>query len=98
MVWMSIQLFVVLSIFSSEKPARSYCQDLIKDLKASSPDGLCVSPMIAPMVAVALHPINDRDKRHASYGECQGFEQSIGQEEIDKRRTPDCARNQGDKD
>ena len=73
MAWTLIQLLTVLLIFSSEKPARSYCQDLI-DLKASSPDGLCVSPMIAPMVAVALHPINDRDKRHASYGECQGFE------------------------
>ncbi len=39
---MSIQLFVVLSIFSSKKPARSYCQDLIKDLKANSPDGVRV--------------------------------------------------------
>jgi len=41
----------VLLIFSSEKPARSYCQDLIKDLKASSPGGLCVSPTVTPGVA-----------------------------------------------
>lgn len=46
MVWMSIQLFVVLSIFSSKKPARSYCQDLIKDLKASSPDGCVLSTVM----------------------------------------------------
>jgi len=49
---MSIQLFVVLSIFSSEKPARSYCQDLIKDLKASSPDGCVLSTVMATMLSL----------------------------------------------
>lgn len=34
MAWTLIQLLTVLLIFSSEKPARSYYQDLIKDLKA----------------------------------------------------------------
>ena len=54
MVWMSIQLFVVLSIFSIEKPARSYCQDLIKDLKASSPPDGYVSPVVVPTVTLVL--------------------------------------------
>ena len=62
MVWMLIRLFVVLSIFSSEKPARSYYQDLIKDLKVVVLAG-CVSPTVAPvvvlMVVVALHPVDD---------------------------------------
>ena len=56
MVWMSIQLFVVLSIFSSEKPARSYCQDLIKDLKASSPDGCALIYGVVVASAVVVGP------------------------------------------
>ena len=66
MVWMSIQLFVVLSIFSSEKPARSYCQDLIKDLKASSSGGCVLSTVtlgvvfgvVGVITAVASHPVD----------------------------------------
>ena len=46
MAWTLIQLPTVLLIFSSEKPARSYCQDLIKDLKASSPDGCVLSTVM----------------------------------------------------
>ena len=53
MAWTLIQLLTVLLIFSSEKPARSYCQDLIKDLKASNPGGR-VSLAFAAIVAVAL--------------------------------------------
>ena len=60
---MLIRLFVVLSIFSSEKPARSYCQDLIKDLKASSPDG-CVLHLL---VWCADHAVDDSGRHDVSH-------------------------------
>ena len=60
---MSIQLFVVLSIFSSKKPARSYCQDLIKDLKASSPDG-CVLHLL---VWCADHAVDDSGRHDVNH-------------------------------
>lgn len=70
---MSIRLFVVLSIFSSEKPARSYCQDLIKDLKAVVLTG-CVS-----LWSIVIdHATDKHEKIDTPQGECQGFEQSVG--------------------
>ena len=61
---MSIQLFVVLSIFSNEKPARSYCQDPIKDLKASSPpDGY----VLYLLVWCADHAVDDSGHHDVSH-------------------------------
>lgn len=60
---MSIQLLVVLSIFSIEKPARSYCQDLIKDLKASSPDGY----VLHLLAWCADHAVDDSGRHDVSH-------------------------------
>lgn len=81
---MSIQLFVVLSIFSSEKPARSYCQDLIKDLKASSPDGYVLSAVMV------YHTADERKERDAHKRERNAFLCPVDCEEVDKDRTPCC--------
>ena len=69
MAWTLIQLLAVLSIFSSEKPARSYCQDLIKDLKAVVLTG-CVS-----LWSIVIDHTEDKhEKIDTPHGECQGFE------------------------
>lgn len=85
MVWMSIQLFVVLSIFSSEKPARSYCQDLIKDLKAVVLTGCAYLRF-----AVVYHTVDERKERDAHKRERNAFLCPVDCEEVDKGRTPCC--------
>ena len=59
MAWTLIQLLTVLLIFSSEKPARSYCQDLIKDLKAVVMTG-CVSSAV-----MIYHTADEHQEREA---------------------------------
>ena len=42
------------------------------------------------MMAVALHPVDDRKEHNAPRGKHYGFEWSVDHEEVDKRRTPCC--------
>ena len=52
-----------------KKPARSYCQDLIKDLKAVVLTGCAYLRF-----AVVYHPVDDRKEHNAPHGEHHGFE------------------------
>ena len=79
---MSIQLFVVLSIFSSKKPARSYCQDLI-DLKAVVLTGVCAS-----FAVMIYHTADEHKERDAHKRERNAFLCPVDCEEVDKDRTP----------
>ena len=80
---MLIRLFVVLSIFSSEKPARSYCQGLIKDLKAVVLTGVCAS-----LAVMIYHAADERKERGAHKRERNAFLCPVDCEEVDKDRTP----------
>ena len=59
MAWTLIQLPTVLLIFSSEKPARSYCQDLIKDLKAVVLTGIRSSTVLLSPPLLLYHSVDD---------------------------------------